>query len=121
MTTDPSRPPCGVRVLHVRTTAFDLPHLPALGALFDRVLALRPAQVVADLSACRYIDAAGVGLLLDVHRRLTRVGAVLTVHDPNPGIRRILQITGVDQVLPVTTTAPDRGVPHPRAGLTTVA
>lgn len=82
-------------------TEFDLACLSATGAVFDRLLALHPAQVVVDLSGCRHIDAAAIGLLLDVHRRLTRADAVLTVRDPNPRIWRILQSARLDQVLPI--------------------
>ncbi|MGC4815352.1 STAS domain-containing protein [Micromonospora sp. DT228] len=87
-------------------TEFDLACLPATGAVFDRLLTLHPARVVVDLSGCRHIDAAAIGMLLDVHRRLARADGVLTLRNPNPRIRRILHTARVDQILPVVDTAP---------------
>nr|WP_233512585.1 STAS domain-containing protein [Micromonospora deserti] len=85
------------------TEELDLARVPEAGAVFDRILSLHPRHVVVDLSGCRHIDAAAIGLLLDVHRRLTRRRAVLSIRDPNPRIRRILQSAQLDQVLPVLT------------------
>jgi hypothetical protein len=62
--------------------------------------------VVVDLSGCRHIDAAAIGLLLDVHRRLARTDGVLTVRNPNPRIQRILHTARLDQILPIVDTAP---------------
>ncbi|MEU4531325.1 STAS domain-containing protein [Micromonospora ureilytica] len=97
--------PCTLPLVELCITEFDLACLPATGAVFDRLLALRPAHVVVDLSGCRHIDAAAIGLLLDVHRRLARVDGVLTVRNPNPRIRRILHTARLDQVLPVVDIA----------------
>ncbi|MEV7332172.1 STAS domain-containing protein [Micromonospora sp. NPDC093244] len=109
---------CTLPLVEVSVTELDLACLPEAGTVFDRLLALRPGQVVVDLSACRHIDAAAVGLLLDLHRRLSRVDAVLTLANPNPRIRRILQITHLDRVLSIVT---DRPQPRPAARASTRA
>ena len=99
--TAPRRPECTVPLVEVAITEFDLACLPETGTVFDRLLDLHPNQIVVDLSDCRHIDAAGIGLLLDVHRRMVRAGGVLSVRDPNPRIARILQTARLDQILPV--------------------
>ncbi|WP_341715853.1 STAS domain-containing protein [Micromonospora sp. FIMYZ51] len=99
--TTPRRPECTVPLVEVAITEFDLACLPETGAVFDRLLALRPTQVVIDLSGCRHIDAAAIGLLLDVHRQMVREGGVLALRNPNPRIARILQAARLDQILPV--------------------
>ncbi|MEV6692853.1 STAS domain-containing protein [Micromonospora sp. NPDC051196] len=101
--TAPRRPECTVPLVEVAITEFDLACLPETGAVFDRLLTLHPKQVMIDLSGCRHIDAAGIGLLLDVHRRMVRTGGVLSVRNPNPRIARILQTARLDQILPVHT------------------
>ncbi|WP_328822145.1 STAS domain-containing protein [Micromonospora rubida] len=123
MTTPLAHRECTIPLVEVAVTEFDLACLSATGAVFDQLLALHPAQVVVDLSGCRHIDAAAIGLLLDVHRRLTRADAVLTVRDPNPRIWRILQSARLDQVLPIVSGRPpeaDRPLPpgSHRAGRT---
>ncbi|RIV41500.1 STAS domain-containing protein [Micromonospora radicis] len=107
--TTPRGPECTVPLVEVAITEFDLACLPETGAVFDQLLALHPRQVTIDLSGCRHIDAAAIGLLLDVHRRLVRSGGLLALRNPNPRIARILQTARLDQILPVhtdNTTAP---------------
>ncbi|MFF0366665.1 STAS domain-containing protein [Micromonospora sp. NPDC005087] len=106
MTGPPASTSCTLQLVEVRVTELDLACLPAAGAVFDRLMALSPAQVVVDLSGCRHIDAAAIGLLLDVHRRLARTAGALTIRDPNPRIRRILHTARLDQVLPIVTGPP---------------
>lgn len=72
--------------------------------VFDRLVGLRPEHVVVDLSQCRHLDAAAVGLLLDVHRHLARHGGVLTLRDPSPRALRVLSAARVSRVLPMVTT-----------------
>lgn len=108
--------PCTLPLVEVCVTEFDLACLPATGAVFDRLLSLHPARVVVDLSGCRHIDAAAIGLLLDVHRRLARADGVLTLRNPNPRIRRILHTARVDQILPVVDTAPSSPSDTPTLG-----
>ncbi|WP_233513182.1 STAS domain-containing protein [Micromonospora craterilacus] len=113
--TTPQRPECTVPLVEVAITEFDLACLRETGAVFDQLLTLHPKQVVIDLSGCRHIDAAAIGLLLDVHRRMVRAGGVLSVRNPNPRIARILQTARLDQILPVHTDseAPPTAVTGP--------
>ncbi|MGV9214109.1 STAS domain-containing protein [Micromonospora sp. RB23] len=104
--TGPLKPPYALPLVEVSITQLDLSCLDESGAAFDRLLALRPGQVVVDLSECRYIDAAAIGLLLDVHRRLARSDGVLVVRNPNRRIHRILHHARLDQVLPIVTGPP---------------
>ncbi|SDZ15693.1 anti-anti-sigma factor [Micromonospora pattaloongensis] len=81
------------------TDDIDTAAVPALTATFTEILSLRPHRVVVDLAECRGLDAAGVGMLLDVHRRLWRDGALLTLRSPTPRLRRILDLARVGHVL----------------------
>lgn len=102
--TGPQPPPPAYAVPLVElefSVELDLARLPGVNPVLDRVLSLRPGKVVIDLSGCRHIDAAGIGLLLDVHRRLARGQGALTLRNPNPRIRRILETARLDQVLPI--------------------
>jgi len=56
---------------------------------------------VVEVYVTETIDAAGIGLLLDVHRDLWRAGARLMLRAPTPRLRRILRIARVDQVLSI--------------------
>ncbi|MCZ7437844.1 STAS domain-containing protein [Micromonospora sp. WMMC241] len=109
----PSSPPDST-VPHVRveiTDELDLDGLPEVAHVLDQVLALRPREVTIDLAGCRHVDAAAIALLLDVHRRLSRRDGTLTLSNPHPRIRRILDTAGVGATVPVVDSprAPVRG------------
>jgi anti-anti-sigma factor len=72
------------------------------GPCSDDAAALRPADLVVDLTACAYVDAAGIGVLLDVHRRVWSDGGRLTLRGLSPKVARTLQLARVDRVLYVT-------------------
>ncbi|WP_328347666.1 STAS domain-containing protein [Micromonospora sp. NBC_00421] len=100
-----SRPECTVPLVEVCVTDdLDLAALARSREVFDRLVGLRPEHVVVDLSQCRHLDAAAVGLLLDVHRHLARHGGVLTLRDPSPRALRVLSAARVSRVLPMVTT-----------------
>ncbi|MFI7306095.1 STAS domain-containing protein [Micromonospora aurantiaca] len=96
-------------VPHVRvdiTDELDLAGLSEVAHVLDRILALRPRELTVDLTGCRHVDPAAVALLLDVHRRLARHGGLLTLSNPHPRIRRILENSGLGAVPVVDTPRP---------------
>ena len=57
--------------------------------------------VVLDLARLRFCDAAGVSALLAVQRRISNAGGRLRVRAPSGIPRKVLTITGVDQILDI--------------------
>jgi anti-anti-sigma factor len=53
------------------------------------------STVVLDLAGVRYLDSAGVGALVQAHNSTTARGARLTVANPQPMVRRVLEVVGV--------------------------
>jgi anti-anti-sigma factor len=80
-----------------------------LDGLLDDAVALRPAHLVIDLTDCEYLDATGIDVLLDVHRRIWHDGGRLSLHGMSPRLRRILEIARVDRVLNTTTAPAETG------------
>ena len=66
--------------------------------LLEDALRTRPARVVVDLSACPFVDAGALAMLLEVHRRLFRSGGVLTLRGSSPRVLRLLSLTGLRRV-----------------------
>lgn len=65
-----------------------------------RVLApFTDRPVMLDLSQVSYLDAAGIGVLVETDRRLRARDARLVVHAPTPLVRRLLEITGDDDLI----------------------
>jgi len=64
--------------------------------------------LVVDLTPATFIDSSILGVLIGAHRRLHEAGlgfAVCAGSAEEPGVRRILEVTGLIPVLPVL---PDR-------------
>ncbi len=93
-------------LLEIRvTTPLNAATVGDLDGLFEDAVALRPAHLIIDLTECEYLDASGIDLLLDAHRRIWHDGGRLSLRGMSPRLRRILEIARVDRVLH-TTTAP---------------
>jgi anti-anti-sigma factor len=76
--------------------------VPRARTQLDRVLALRPRQVVIDLAGCPFLDAAAIAFLLEAHRRLWRTDGRLSLRSPSPRVRRMLRTARVDGVLDIS-------------------
>jgi anti-anti-sigma factor len=66
------------------------------GAL-SRALATR-ADVHVDLSELHFADSSLVLDLMMVARRLRQRGCAMVLHDPQPQIRRLIELTGLDRL-----------------------
>jgi anti-anti-sigma factor len=70
-----------------------------VSGLLEDAVAQRPMQLIVDLAECEYVDATGVILLVDTHRRVWQDGGRMTLRGLSPRLRRILEIARVDRVL----------------------
>jgi anti-sigma B factor antagonist len=81
----------------------DIYTAPVLRERLDEALA-RNVGIVVDLTAATFVDSSILGALLDARRRAQEQeqGFVVSVGGAaEPGVRRILDITGLVPVLPV--------------------
>jgi anti-anti-sigma factor len=118
-TTHPGTRACTVPLIEVRITGpLDMTATQAIRTTLDTVVALNPHQLVLDLADCPVIDAAAIGLLLDIHRHLWRCGATLTLRSPTPRRRHIQHNARGDNVLRIE---PDAEPPPPPTAATTSA
>lgn len=97
---------CSVPLVEVSVDGhLDLAAVPQIRRILDDALTLRPVHLVLDLAGCPVIDAAGIGLLLDVHRELWKAGSRLTLHAPTARLRRLLGIAHMDRVFHILPDA----------------
>jgi anti-anti-sigma factor len=66
-----------------------------LEAVVDPIVAQRPVRVTFEIGGLRYMDSAGIGVLI---RAAADVGGVY-LRDPSPIVRRVIEITGLSGVL----------------------
>lgn len=86
--------------------ALDATTVPHVGTVLDRALAGRPRELVIDLAGCPFLDATAIAMILDAHRRAWRKDTLLTLRNPAPRVRRILEIARLDHVLHITPPPP---------------
>ncbi len=70
----------------------------------------RGGGVVVDLTGATFMDSSILGALLDARRRAQEAGTGFVVYvdaDVEPGVQRILDITGLVPVLPVVNGRDD--------------
>ncbi len=75
----------------------DLTNVDQLRAEIDDAVHGRQIPVVFELSQLGFMDSSGIALLLSVAQQ---TGAA-ALRDPAPSIRRLIELTGIDTVLPI--------------------
>jgi anti-sigma B factor antagonist len=86
-------------VVHVAGEV-DIVTAPELQLQLDTLLGSGCTELVLDLSAVQFIDAAGIGVLVGVGQRATHSGGHLTLRRPSPTVRQLLTVAELDGSLP---------------------
>jgi anti-sigma B factor antagonist len=82
----------------------DMLAAPELRAHFDAAIARGATRLILDLSDATFVDSTVLGILVGALKRLRPRGARLAVVCPDPRIRKLFEITGLDRMLPVAET-----------------
>jgi anti-sigma B factor antagonist len=86
----------------------DLATSGCLWSVMSTAMALGP-RLVLDLAGTTFIGATGLRLIVRAHHQQGRLRESLVIRSPRPETRRVLSITGVDQL--VTIEAPPGAAP----------
>ena len=73
-------------------------------ALFEEAmdhLGPEVGKLVVDLSGVTFIDSTGLSMLVRLHRACIANGGSLVVADPSEPVRRLFEISKVDEVLTI--------------------
>lgn len=97
---DASDPP----VMTVRGE-LDLASAPKLAAAMSELIDRGHTRVAVDLAAVEFIDSSGLGVLVGSLQRLREDGGDLMLRAASPAVARILELTGLDGLLPVPSRA----------------
>lgn len=79
----------------------DLINATGLGHQLSAAASGSPEVITIDMSATTFCDSAGIRTLVHAHKHAAASGAELRIAIGDSPVRRILQLTGVDQVLPI--------------------
>jgi anti-sigma B factor antagonist len=77
--------------------------VPELRGILDRLIGAGSGAVLVDLSACEFIDSSGLAALVQARERLLGVdGRPFAICCPDTQVRRLLEITGLDEAMSVS-------------------
>lgn len=88
--------PSGAPVISV-SGELDISNADSLKAAVSSVTAQRPDRLIFDLSGLRFMDSAGIAVLIGA---TTEVGTVY-LRKPSAIIKRVVELTGLSRVLPI--------------------
>ena len=83
---------------HLVTVAGDV-DIATAPQLAEYLVAFTDGPVTVDLSQVAFLDSSGMQALLAAHRHLERRDSRLAIRGATPIVRRVLQISGLDQLL----------------------
>lgn len=67
--------------------------------LIEKMIAMRPAKLIIDLTRCSAVDQAGAALLTDVHRTVRDGGGQLTLHGLSMQLYLPLRSARLEEIL----------------------
>ena len=65
-----------------------------------------PATLIVDMTATEFCDSAGLGSLVRAFRRADASGTEMRLAVTGPAVRRILEVTGTDQLIGTYPSVP---------------
>lgn len=68
-----------------------------------RLFLTRPGELVLDLSRVNFMDSAGLGLILGRFTKASELGVGFRLLNPNKHIQKILDLAGMERLVPITT------------------
>ncbi|MEV6520758.1 STAS domain-containing protein [Longispora sp. NPDC051575] len=93
---------------HVRLVVegdLDMTTSPALSTAIRTALGDGATEITVDLGAVAFLDSTGIRALFDGYLDATRLGGSLDVRGAGDWVRRVLEISGVAEVLLAPVTA----------------
>ncbi|MGI9951562.1 anti-sigma factor antagonist [Moorellaceae bacterium AZ2] len=68
----------------------------------------RPRILYLDLEGVSFMDSSGLGVILGRYRRLARQGGKVIICRPQPQVRRLLELSGINKLIEIVSEDPDR-------------
>jgi anti-sigma B factor antagonist len=88
--------PAGVPIV-VLSGELDSSNVDTLNARLEPITAERPDRLIFDLSGLRFMDSAGIAVLVGTARTVKSV----RLRNPSEVVRRVVEVTGLTELLPI--------------------
>ena len=79
----------------------DVSNAGEMRAALEAALAEGAPAIEVDLGAVSYIDSTGIGVLVGAALRAEEAHVAFAVHNPQPNVRRVLGLLGVERELKI--------------------
>ena len=66
------------------------------------IIGSRPSKLVIDLKNITFMDSSGIGLIMGRSKLMKACGGQLVVHSPQPYIKRVLKLSGIERIVSIT-------------------
>jgi anti-sigma B factor antagonist len=81
----------------------------ALGEVLSAEAAKKPCFLLVDMAGLTFIDSAALHEIVQVYRSLRADGGLLALISPSLSVARVLQLSALDQVIPVYGSVEEAG------------
>ena len=65
------------------------------------IITMQPDVLAIDLSGISFMDSSGIGLIMGRQKLMKECGGSLEVRGPQPGIRRVLRLSGIERIVKI--------------------
>ncbi len=65
------------------------------------VITMQPEVLAIDFSNITFMDSSGIGLIIGRYKLLKECGGQLEIHSPQPYIRRVLKLSGIERIVKI--------------------
>lgn len=79
----------------------DIAGTQAIEQPFSFATTLRAEQIIVDLSGVSFLSSIGIRLLLTSAKAQVQRGGKLVLAAPQPLVRQVLEVAGIDQLIPL--------------------
>ncbi|MDE5855133.1 MAG: STAS domain-containing protein [Ruminococcus sp.] len=65
------------------------------------VITMQPEVLAIDFSNITFMDSSGIGFIIGRYKLLKECGGQLEIHSPQPYIRRVLKLSGIERIVKI--------------------
>ncbi|MCR4861571.1 MAG: STAS domain-containing protein [Ruminococcus sp.] len=65
------------------------------------IIAAQPRSLAIDMGRITFMDSSGIGLIMGRSKLMKECGGILEVRNPQPYIRRVLKLSGIERIVKV--------------------
>ncbi len=65
------------------------------------IVAAQPRSLAIDMGKITFMDSSGIGLIMGRSKLMKECGGILEVRNPQPYIRRVLKLSGIERIVKV--------------------